>query len=113
MGFKASLAGRTTGWGDDQVQARIESATTSGSGASPIRYSCMGDAERRHQLASREDKAATLTFDADSGRHVLDISMPMTDAQWGTASVAVFSYNVYEGFERVSLGRDTLIVNKP
>ncbi|WP_295844177.1 hypothetical protein, partial [uncultured Xanthomonas sp.] len=113
VGFKASLAWQDNWWSDDQVQARIESATTSGKRRVAYTLTLYGDAERRHQLAAREDKAATLTFDADSGRHVLEISVPMKAAQWDAARVALFTYNVYEEFERVSLGRDTLIVNKP
>lgn len=113
VGFKASLAWQDNWWSDDQVQAKIESATNSGKRRIAYTLTLYGDVQRKHRLASREDKAATLTFDDDSGRHVLEISVPMTDAQWEAARVALFTYNVYEEFERVSLGRDTLIVNKP
>jgi hypothetical protein len=113
VGFKASLAWQDNWFGDDQVQAKVESAITTDKRRVAYSLTLYSDAERKRELAWRQDRAAALTFDADAGRYVLDVRVPMTDAQWDVAQVAVFTYNVYEEFERVSLGRDTLVVSKP
>lgn len=109
-GFKAVLVWHDNWFSDDQLQARVESAATSDQRR--VAYTLAIQDAGGKVLASRSDKAAALVPDADTNRYVVDVRVPMSSEQWASAHTARFEYNVYEAYERASLGRDTLIVSK-
>lgn len=108
-GFKAQLVWHDNWFSADQVQATLESSTCSDKRR--VAYT-LTIKDASNAVLATGDKAAVPALDGKTNLYAVDVRIPMRDDQWKAAHKAEFAYNVYEEFERVSLGRDTLIVRK-
>jgi hypothetical protein len=110
VGFKALLQWHHYKGRSSILHARIETADSNDKRR--LGYDLTVTGANGTSVTGLSNRDVPFVFEAEEGRYVAEVKLPIGPADWAAAKSAHFEYNVYEEFEQVSIAREVLEVEK-